>query len=45
MLGPGDSLHFNSQLPHSSRNETKSPVTLLYVGTPSVIGEETRDEG
>jgi len=40
VLGPGDSMHFNSQSPHSSRNESKSKVVLLYVGTPSVIGEE-----
>ncbi|MBS0515403.1 MAG: helix-turn-helix transcriptional regulator [Proteobacteria bacterium] len=43
VLGPGDSLHFNSQLPHSSRNDTNTTVTLLYVGTPSVIGEEPRE--
>ncbi|HEY0232602.1 MAG TPA: XRE family transcriptional regulator [Dokdonella sp.] len=43
-LKPGDSMHFNSQLPHSSRNESKSTVTLLYVGTPSVMGEEPRLE-
>ncbi len=42
-LKPGDSMHFNSQLPHSSRNESKSTVTLLYVGTPSVIGQERRE--
>lgn len=45
VLGPGDSMHFNSQLPHSSRNDTNSTVVLLYVGTPSVMGEIGRDDG
>lgn len=36
-LKAGDSLHFNSQLPHRSENRSERTVRLLYVGTPSVL--------
>lgn len=37
VLGPGDSMHFDSRVPHSARNETDEDVFLLYVGTPSIF--------
>lgn len=36
-LGPGDSMHFDSRLTHTAKNETDEEVVLLYVGTPSIF--------
>lgn len=30
-MGPGDSLHFNGDVPHNWRNESKRPAELLWV--------------
>lgn len=38
-LRAGDSVHFNSQLPHQSQNRSAHAVRLLYVGTPSVLAD------
>lgn len=43
-LGTGDSLHFNSQLPHKSQNRTRKTVSVLYVGTPSVLPSAPRTD-
>lgn len=37
ILKPGDSIHFDSRIPHSANNRTNREVTLLYVGTPSIF--------
>lgn len=34
-LRKGDGMHFDSRIPHTAKNTSKSVVTLLYVGTPS----------
>lgn len=36
-LGAGDSMHFDSRLSHSAKNNTDEEVVLLYVGTPSIF--------
>lgn len=36
-LSRGDSLHFNSALPHTAANRGECEVMLLYVGTPSLF--------
>lgn len=36
-LKAGDSMHFDSQLPHTARNTTHQNVKLLYVGTPTIF--------
>lgn len=35
VLKAGDSMHFDSRLPHSARNDSDQDAVLLYVGTPS----------
>ncbi len=35
VLKAGDSMHFDSRLPHSARNMSDQEAVLLYVGTPS----------
>lgn len=37
VLKAGDSMHFDSRLPHSARNLSDREAVLLYVGTPSVF--------
>lgn len=37
VLKAGDSMHFDSRLPHTARNTSTSEAVLLYVGTPSVF--------
>lgn len=37
VLKAGDSMHFDSRLPHSARNMSNEEAVLLYVGTPSVF--------
>lgn len=39
-LNVGDSIHFDSQRPHSVRNETTETVTVLIVNTMDVFGED-----
>jgi len=39
-LNVGDSIHFDSQRPHSVRNETRETVTVLIVNTMDVFGED-----
>lgn len=34
-LKTGDGMHFDSQVPHTARNDSDAEVLLLYVGTPS----------
>jgi uncharacterized cupin superfamily protein len=36
-LRTGDSMHFDSRVPHTARNDSDAEVLLLYVGTPSVF--------
>lgn len=36
-LGPGDSIHFQSTVPHSVNNDTGEPVSALWVLTPRLI--------
>ena len=36
-LKAGDSMHFDSRLPHTARNLSTEEAVLLYVGTPSVF--------
>lgn len=36
-LGPGDSLHFNSQHSYTMQNRGKEPVKVLWVGTPPLF--------
>ncbi len=38
-LTEGDSMHFNARTVHNASNLTDSEVELLYVGTPSVFGQ------
>ena len=42
VLKAGDSMHFDSRLPHSARNESDRDAVLLYVGTPSVFSHGRR---
>lgn len=39
VLKAGDSMHFDSRLPHTARNTSTKEAVLLYVGTPSVFHE------
>jgi transcriptional regulator with XRE-family HTH domain len=42
LLGPGDSLHFMGDTPHSFANVGKGPARLLWTGTsPRLIGKTT----
>ena len=36
-LGPGDSIHFESTVPHSIHNDTDAPVEALWVLTPRLF--------
>ena len=36
-LGPGDSIHLLSTVPHAIRNDTKEPTKILWVLTPRFI--------
>ncbi len=36
-LGPGDSIHFPSTVPHSIHNDTEEPVQALWVLTPRLF--------
>ena len=38
-LTEGDSMHFNARTVHNASNLSDSEVELLYVGTPSVFGQ------
>jgi uncharacterized cupin superfamily protein len=40
ILKAGDSMHFDSRLPHDARNVSDKEAVLLYVGTPSVFSRE-----
>lgn len=40
-LGPGDSLHFNSQHSYSMQNRDRRPVRVLWVGTPPLFPQTT----
>lgn len=42
VLKAGDSMHFDSRLPHSARNTSDAEAVLLYVGTPSIFGPRGR---
>lgn len=37
VLKAGDSMHFDSRLPHTAHNASDQEAVLLYVGTPSVF--------
>lgn len=37
-LGPGDSIHFRSTVPHAWENRTKRPVRAIWVVTPPIFG-------
>jgi hypothetical protein len=37
MLKAGDSMHFDSRLPHTAHNVSDREAVLLYIGTPSVF--------
>lgn len=37
VLRAGDSMHFDSRVPHSAKNVSDRDAVLLYVGTPSVF--------
>ena len=39
-LHQGDSMHYDSWVPHSTRNETDRDVVLIYVGTPRLFPEQ-----
>lgn len=41
ILKAGDSMHFDSRLPHSARNDSNKEAVLLYVGTPSEFGRKS----
>ena len=36
-LGPGDSIHFQSTVPHSIHNDTDAPVEAVWVLTPRLL--------
>jgi transcriptional regulator with XRE-family HTH domain len=36
-LGPGDSIHFESTVPHSIHNDTDAPVAAVWVLTPRLF--------
>lgn len=36
-LGPGDSLHFNSQHSYTMQNRGRTPVEVVWVGTPPLF--------
>ncbi len=36
-LGPGDSIHFQSTVPHSIHNDTQEPVEAVWVVTPRLF--------
>jgi transcriptional regulator with XRE-family HTH domain len=36
-IGPGDSLHFNSQHSYTMQNRDRAPVEVLWVGTPPLF--------
>jgi transcriptional regulator with XRE-family HTH domain len=36
-LGPGDSIHFQSTVPHSIHNDTSEPVQAIWVLTPRLF--------
>jgi transcriptional regulator with XRE-family HTH domain len=36
-LGPGDSIHFESSVPHSIHNDTDAPVEAVWVLTPRLF--------
>lgn len=42
VLTAGDSMHFDSRLPHSARNDGDTDAVLLYVGTPSEFSRKAR---
>lgn len=41
VLKAGDSMHFDSRLPHTARNTSTKEAVLLYVGTPSVFQKQS----
>jgi len=45
VLKAGDSMHFDSRLPHSARNVSDEEAVLLYVGTPSIFGPKNQAGG
>lgn len=36
-LGPGDSIHFQSSVPHGINNDSDAPVTAIWVVTPRLL--------
>jgi quercetin dioxygenase-like cupin family protein len=36
-LGPGDSIHFHSAVPHAIHNDTPEPVQAVWVLTPRLV--------
>ena len=47
-LAAGDSLHFNTQLEYTMKNNGEKPVRLLWVGTPPLFSEhmaESKTDG
>lgn len=44
VLKAGDSMHFDSRLPHSVANHSKKKAVLLYVGTPSLFSASSSEE-
>ncbi len=42
LLGPGDSIHFDSRRVHSTWNHTQGTTTILHTGTMDVFGDTTR---
>lgn len=41
VLKRGDSMHFRSQTPHGAWNDSDKDAILLYVGTPTLFGDQT----
>lgn len=39
VLGPGDSIHFDSRRPHMTWNHTDAPTTVIWCGTMDVFGD------
>ncbi|MEX0286166.1 MAG: helix-turn-helix domain-containing protein [Paracoccaceae bacterium] len=45
VLGPGDSMHFDSMRPHAVHNETGKAVSVLIVNTMELFGEPREGGG
>lgn len=45
VLKAGDSMHFDSRLPHTAHNASDREAVLLYIGTPSVFSTPRKKSG